>query len=158
LAADIEIANHTTTTFLGMTVNVDTVWSTIIAGGIVVGLGFWLRSKVTTGVPSKVQLFWEAIVNEVSKQGESNLGKPKPFVVPRAIAPCLFILFANWLELIPSGEDPKLLPAPTADINVTLALALLVIVGVWVYGIREKGAKAYFKHFVEPYPYLLPLN
>jgi F-type H+-transporting ATPase subunit a len=33
-----------------------------------------------------------------------------------------------------------------------------VILGVWTYGIREKGVKGYFKHFVEPFPILLPLN
>ena len=29
---------------------------------------------------------------------------------------------------------------------------------VWAFGIRQKGAKGYFKHFLEPYPVLLPLN
>ena len=33
-----------------------------------------------------------------------------------------------------------------------------MIIGVWSYGIREKGVKGYFKHFVEPFPVLLPLN
>ncbi len=41
---------------------------------------------------------------------------------------------------------------------VLTALALLVIISVWTYGIREKGVKGYFKHFVEPYPILAPLN
>ena len=158
LAADIEIGNHTTGTFLGMTVNLDTVWSTIIAGAIVVGLGFWLRSKVNTGVPSKVQIFWETIVNEVTKQVESNLGKPNPFVVPLAIALFLFILFANWLELIPSGHEPELLVSPTADVNLTYALALLVIVGVHVHSVRRRGWKGYGKHYFEPYAVLFPLN
>jgi F-type H+-transporting ATPase subunit a len=31
-------------------------------------------------------------------------------------------------------------------------------VSVWTFGIREKGPKGYFKHFLEPYPVLLPLN
>ena len=37
-------------------------------------------------------------------------------------------------------------------------MALLVMVSVWIYGIRQKGVKGYFKHFVEPFPILLPLN
>ena len=37
-------------------------------------------------------------------------------------------------------------------------MALIVIVGVWTFGIRQKGLKGYLKHFLEPYPYLLPLN
>ena len=37
-------------------------------------------------------------------------------------------------------------------------MALMAMVGVWIYGIREKGVKGYFKHFIEPFPVLLPLN
>ena len=29
---------------------------------------------------------------------------------------------------------------------------------MWIFGIRTKGVKGYFKHFLEPYPVLLPLN
>ena len=32
------------------------------------------------------------------------------------------------------------------------------MVSVWVYGIRQKGAKGYFRHFFEPFPVMLPLN
>ena len=49
-------------------------------------------------------------------------------------------------------------PAPTADTNLTYALAAVTIVSVWIYGIRQQGAKGYFKHFLEPFPVLLPLN
>ena len=72
-----------------------------------------------------------------------------------------FILIANWLELVPSklNEDTShLLAAPTADTNLTYALAAVTIVSVWTYGIRQKGVKGYFKHFLEPFPVLLPLN
>ena len=72
-----------------------------------------------------------------------------------------FILIANWLEMHPDRAQPRrshLLPAPTADTNLTYALAALVIVSVWVFGIRQKGLKGYFKHFLEPFPILLPLN
>ena len=37
-------------------------------------------------------------------------------------------------------------------------MAFIVIVGVWTFGIRQKGLKGYLKHFLEPYPILLPLN
>src|SRR5664279_3285582 len=98
------------------------------------------------------------IRNEVTTQVEGNLGRVNPFVVPLAVALFLFILVANWLEVIPSGEHPKILPSPTADINLTLSMAIFVIFGVWIFGVRERGLKNYLKHFVEPYPALLPLN
>ena len=97
----------------------------------------------------------------MNRQVEDNLGKVHPYVAPLAISLFFFILIANWLELVPSeinDETGHLLPAPTADTNLTYALAAVTIVSVWVYGIRQKGAKGYFKHFLEPFPMLLPLN
>jgi F-type H+-transporting ATPase subunit a len=100
------------------------------------------------------------VVGEVNTQVEDNLGKLNPFVVPLAVALFFVILIANWLELLPTeiNHHLHLLPAPTADTNLTYAMALMAMVGVWIYGIREKGVKGYFKHFVEPFPVLLPLN
>ena len=37
-------------------------------------------------------------------------------------------------------------------------MAIFAVVSVWTYGIRTKGFKGYFSHFVQPYPVLLPLN
>ncbi len=95
-----------------------------------------------------------------TRQVEDNLGRVHPYVTPLAISLFFFILFANWFELLPTelNHDVHLTPAPTADVNLTYALALLVMISVWIYGIRSKGVKGYFKHFVEPFPILLPLN
>jgi F-type H+-transporting ATPase subunit a len=65
---------------------------------------------------------------------------------------------ANWLELIPSGEDPKYLPAPTADTNLTYALALLVIVGVHRHSVKRRGWRGYFKSYGHNGMLLLPLT
>jgi F-type H+-transporting ATPase subunit a len=103
---------------------------------------------------------WEAVVNEVNTQVEDNLGRVHPYAAPLAISIFFFVLFANWLELLPTelNEDTHLLPAPTADTNLTYALALVTMVSVWVYGIRLKGVRGYFRHFIEPFPVMLPLN
>ncbi|MGI8576499.1 MAG: F0F1 ATP synthase subunit A [Nocardioidaceae bacterium] len=154
----IDVGNHITGTWLGLTFNLDTIWSTLFAGAVVLGLGFWLRSKSSSGVPSKIQLFWESLVTEVTHQVQDNLGRVNPFVVPLAIALFIFILVSNWVEVIPSGEGPRYLPAPTADVNLVYALALLVIVGVHVFGVRSRGLKNYVKHFFQPYPIMFPLN
>ena len=161
----IEIGEHVERHWGGLTVNIDTISSTIIAGVIVLVLGFVLRARLTKPetdhVPSKLQLIWEAVVGEVNRQVEDNLGKVHPYVAPLAIALFFFILIANWLELIPSklnDDSHHLLAAPTADTNLTYALAATTIISVWVYGIRTKGFKGYFSHFLQPFPVLLPLN
>jgi F-type H+-transporting ATPase subunit a len=100
------------------------------------------------------------VVTQVNTQVEDNLGRIHPYVAPLGISLFFFILFANWLEILPTelNHETHLLPAPTADTNLTYALAAITIVSVWVYGIRTKGAKGYFKHFLEPFPVMLPLN
>ncbi len=157
-ASEIQIGEHFTVEVFGLTFNADTIWTSLVAGAIVVGLGFWMRAKITSGVPSRIQMIWELLTETVTRQVEQSLGKVNPFVVPLAVALFAFILISNWLELIPSGESPHLLPAPTADVNLTYALGLLVIVGVHVFSFRERGAKKYFKHYFEPYVVLFPIN
>lgn len=151
---DIKIGEHTTTTFLGVTLNMDTIYATLVAGGVVILLGLLVARSASARTPGKLQLIWEMLVNWVTEQVESNLGKVNPFVIPLAIALFAFILIANWLELIPTEDHLK---SPTADVNLTYALALLVIVGVHVYSFRQRGAKEYFHHYLEPYKALLPI-
>jgi F-type H+-transporting ATPase subunit a len=164
LPAEIKIGEHVVRKLGGLSFNLDTIWTTAIAGGLVLILGFLARRALTRNpddhVPTKLQLFWETIVNQVNTQVEDNIGRVHPYVAPLAISLFFFILFANWLELIPSelNERTHLLPAPTSDTNLTYAMAILVMVSVWIYGIRQKGFKGYFKHFIEPFPILLPLN
>jgi F-type H+-transporting ATPase subunit a len=161
---EIKIGHHVEREWLGMTFNIDTIISTLVAGVLVLLLGFWATRSLTKDtedhVPTKVQILWELVVGQVNKQVEDNLGKVHPFVAPLAISLFFFILFCNWLELVPTeiNEHLHLLPAPTADTNLTYALAAVTMVSVWTYGIRQKGVKGYFKHFLEPFPVLLPLN
>ena len=161
--SSIEIGHHVQREFAGMTFNIDTIFSTLVAGAIVLIMGFILRSRLTKPhdhVPSKLQLIWETVVKQTEVQVEENLGRVHPYVVPLAVALFFFILIANWIEIIPTeiNSDTHLLPSPTADTNLTYALAAITIVSVWVYGIRQKGVKGFFGHFMEPFPVLLPLN
>jgi F-type H+-transporting ATPase subunit a len=166
LPAEVEIhpGEHPTGHFLGMAWNLDTIWVTVVAGAIVCLLGLWARNQLTKKtddyVPTKLQLVWETVVKEVQTQVEDNLGRVHPYVVPLATALFFFILIANWLEVIPTelNKHVHLLPSPTADTNLTYAMGFIAMISVWVYGIRLKGVKGYFKHYLEPYPILLPLE
>lgn len=163
--AEIEIGHHATRDWpLIGTVHIDTIIATLIAGGLVLLLGFLARRQLTKDpedhVPTKLQLIWEAVVGQVNTQVEDNLGKVHPYAAPLAVSLFFFILFANWLELLPLkvNETDHLLVVPTADTNLTYALAAVTIVSVWAYGIRQKGLKGYLKHFFEPFPVMFPLN
>lgn len=73
----------------------------------------------------------------------------------------LFVLGSNWagalipwkfIEL-PSGE----LSAPTNDINTTAMLAILASLAYFYAGFKIKGI-GYFKRYVKPALFLLPIN
>jgi len=163
--AAIEIGQHATRDLpLVGTVHIDTIIATLVAGALVLLLGLLARRALTRKpddhVPTKLQLVWEAVVGQVNSQVEDNLGKVHPYAAPLAVSLFFFILFCNWLELLPLkvNEQDHLLVVPTADTNLTYALAAVTIVSVWVYGIRQKGLKGYLKHFFEPFPVMFPLN
>lgn len=154
----IEVGDHITRKFLGLTVDVDIIWTTLIAGGIVLLLGFLLRAKVTSGVPGKLQLFWETLVDEVEKLTDSAIGPAGRRIVPLALVVFLLILVCDYLELIPSGHNPEYLPAPTSDVNLPLAMAATVIVLVHAFSIKARGVRGYFGHYLKPYKIFLPIN
>jgi F-type H+-transporting ATPase subunit a len=153
----VQVGEHPTWHVFGLTINADTVISTAIAAVIVVGCGLYLAAKATSGVPGRLQLIFETVTEQVERQVESALGvRTAPFVVPLAISLFFFILISNWLAILPHAWEEYVRP-PTSDVNLTFALSLLVMIMVWATGIRVKGKK-YFKHFIEPYPILLPLT
>jgi F-type H+-transporting ATPase subunit a len=153
----VQVGEHPQWHVLGLTINADTVISTVIAAVIVLAVGLYLAAKATAKVPSGLQLTFEAVTTQVERQVESNIGiRTAPFVVPLAISLFFFILISNWLALLPHAWEEYVRP-PTADVNLTFALAFFVIILVHMTGIRVKG-KSYFKHFVHPYPLMLPLN
>lgn len=152
----IEIGNHVYGHFAGLTFNLDTIWSTLAAGVVVIALGLWMRMKITSGVPSGIQLTWESAVSTIENQVEQSMGlRTAPFVVPLAVALFFFILIANWVELVPT--DNKLI-SPTADANTAYALAILVIVWMHVISVRRHGPRDYVKHYFRPNPILFPIN
>ncbi len=64
-------------------------------------------------------------------------------------------------ELIVKGEHEHLAwlwwKSPTADMAMTMALALTVIVLSHIQGVRH-NRKHYLKHYFEPWPFFLPIN
>jgi F-type H+-transporting ATPase subunit a len=158
-AISVEVGHHIVWHVFGAAFNVDTILGTIVAGLIMVGLGLWLRHKANARKPTRVQLFWETITKQVEDQVESTMGiRTAPFVVPVAITLFVFILIANWIEIIPTGRHPEYMPPPTSDANLPYALAVLVIVWMWVAGVRKRGFRNYFHHLFQPYWFMFPMN
>lgn len=156
-AGTITVGEHPQVQVLGLALNIDTIIGTLVASVVVLGLGFFVRAKVTSGVPNGVQLAFEAITNFLRNQVESVVGvRTAPYLVPLGLALFVFILACNWSVLIPLHEY---LPPPTSDVNVAYALALLVFVWWHAAGIRRRrGAGRHLLHIAKGhYAPLAPL-
>ena len=115
------------------------------------GLFSYFVSKRLTLVPnntvqSVVELLIEGIKNLVEETMGHHGKKYFPFVATLGI----YILISNILGLIPG-----LLP-PTANLNTTAGLAIIVFAATHIIGIKEHGL-GYVKHFVGPVWWLTPL-
>ncbi|MBE9527708.1 MAG: F0F1 ATP synthase subunit A [Proteobacteria bacterium] len=119
---------------------------------IIIGLAIFsfIMAKRLKMVPGQTQSIIELVVDSFLGLIDQSMG-PKgrkyfPFIMTFAV----FIFFANVLGMIPG-----LLP-PTANLNTTVGLALLVFFATHIIGVKEHGLK-YFKHFVGPVWWLAPL-
>src|SRR5438105_13189382 len=95
-AINVEVGHHIVWHVFGLAWNVDTILATLIAGAILLSLGFYMRARVSVRKPGGVQLFWETVTKWIEGLVEDSMGiKTAPFVVPLAITNYMFILIAT---------------------------------------------------------------
>jgi F-type H+-transporting ATPase subunit a len=80
------------------------------------------------------------------------VGRPSPDLEVFAGSLFLFISGAAVVGQLPT------VPAPTANLAATSALAVLVFLAVPFAGIRARGLLGYAKHYFRPNPILFPLH
>jgi len=159
-ATNITVGDHVTREVFGLTINMDTVWSTFAAVLIVFLLGWGLRRHLSATKPGKVQVAFELGVNAVTNQVEGSIGPAGRAVIPLAVTLFVFIFVCNAFESVGLGSRFEWLAAPTGDINLPLAMSLFVIVLVHTASIRTRGLRGYLRHYAfQPFPVLLlPFN
>ena len=161
---EFHIGEHWTATIFGMSVHMDTLitlWLTMLI--IIVFASIAVSN--TKLVPSKMQAVFEKIVS-VFSDITKDLGEEGKRHTPILIALFLLIISSNLIGQIP-WKVLNFIPfikvteaefaSPTNDINVTAALAVIVLIYYIVSGIRIKGI-GYFKHYFQPVWFMTPLN
>lgn len=132
------------------TFNYDSVISSLVAVAATLAVGFWLRSNLKPGEPGRVQAVFEWGYDQLRSLIQTNVSEDALFIIPLALTLFLYILIANWIELFPLAIFPVLHGA-NADLNQTLAMALIVIAVVQWYSIRILGWKGYLRRFTKPF-------
>lgn len=136
------------------------ITSWIVLG--VIALISLLGNQKLKAIPEGLQNLTEYVTEFIRDLAKTQIGEEDYLKwVPFLGTIFLFIFVSNWsgallpwriLEL-PNGE----LAAPTNDINTTVALALLTSIAYFYAGISKKGF-GYFKRYVSPAAFLLPIN
>jgi F-type H+-transporting ATPase subunit a len=141
-AASISVGDHPTFQFLGLTFNIDTMYTTVIAAVLTVAFLWFVARRATSKVPNRLQIVTEMILTQTRNYVEQAVGHDvPPWLVPLGATLFVFILFCNWLAWIPSGHSPERLGPPTADTNLVYALALTVVVLYTYLGVKRKGGR-----------------
>jgi F-type H+-transporting ATPase subunit a len=134
---EIQVGHHAKVEFLGLTLHIDTIGGTLLGAVVIVALGFYVRAKITSGVPNRPQLFFEGVTTFLRNQVETSIGvRTAPYLLPLAVTLFVFILASNWIVILPLHHY---LPPPTADVNMVYPMALLVFFWRQVVGARAHG-------------------
>lgn len=115
----------------------DTVVFTWITIGIIV-LAVLLLKLLK---PNLLEMILEMVIGVVDDAMDVDDLHP---YIPLLGSLLVFVLVSNIISVVP------ILKSPTADINTTIALALIVVLSVHVFGIRKKGLWGYLKEFASP--------
>lgn len=152
-----------------MTINLDSVLYTLLLCGLF--LFFFIRTarRATPGVPGKFQAMVESIVVFVDSMVRETFHGRSKLIAPLALTIFCVVFMMNFMDMIPvdwlpglwmkghelAGHDPHhayMRVVPTADLNTTLGLSLMVFLLIQVFGIAHKGVGTFVKEaFTAPF-------
>lgn len=132
-----------------LTVNLDTIFTMWFAMICLIVFAF-IATRNLSVVPSPLQAFCEKLVGFFQGTMDTMMPSENRNHIPLVASLFLFILFANLMGQLPlriihlkEGE----LASPTNDINMTAAMAVIVLVYYVAAGIKKKGAKFFLHDF-----------
>lgn len=161
---EFHIGQHWIVNIFGLNVHMDTLITLWITMAIIILFALIAAGNLKL-IPNKLQAVFENIVT-IFSSFTKELGSEGKRHTPILIALFLFIITGNLIGQLPwkiLNFIPFIKPleaefaSPTNDINVTAALAVIVLVYYIVSGVRVKGI-GYFKHYFQPVWFMTPFN
>lgn len=151
--------NKTQTSVVDFTVfNIDTIFYSVLLGVLGCFLLWKAASKATSGVPGRFQAAVEMLVEMVDAQAKGivHSANSRKLVAPLALTVFVWIFLMNAMDMLPvdlipwiwerivgaTGGDPHhayMRVVPTADLSMTMALSLGVLIVCLVYNVKMKG-------------------
>ncbi len=113
-------------------------------------IGGALATKTISMIPGKAQNFFEVVVAGIEDFMVETAGEEARWLFPLLATVFLYIFIGNLIGIIPG-----FLP-PTANLNTTGSVALVVVIFTHVIGVKYHGV-SYVKHFMGPVWWMAPL-
>ena len=129
----------------------ETVVNTWLVMAIVTLICIWLTRNLKVVPTTRRQIVAEKLVEMANNLVNNTMGERYKFLTPYIAA-----LFAS--SIIGSLSSLVGLRPFTADLSTTLSWALLAFIMIQGNNIRLNGIGGWLKGFMEPVPFLLPLN
>jgi F-type H+-transporting ATPase subunit a len=154
-------------------VNWDTVFFSVLTGFLGLFLLWLVSRKVTSGVPGRLQMAVESLVEMVEEQSKSIVHGDRTFVAPLALTIFVWVAFMNTMDLIPVDLVGQLIHVlglnipytrvvPTADLSGPMGMAFGVLILMFYYSFKIKGVGGFVHElFSAPFGakwYLAPFN
>jgi F-type H+-transporting ATPase subunit a len=158
------------------TFNLDSIFWSLMMGVLGCFVLWRVAKAMTSGVPGRLQAAVEFLVEMVDSQAKGIVhnANSRKMVAPLALTVFIWIFLMNAMDLLPvdlipaiwHGVAPKgadyMRVVPTADLSVTMALSVTVLLICIFYNIKIKGGGGWLHELVSaPFGakwYLAPFN
>lgn len=149
--------------------HLDSVFFSVLLAVVFVGFFALVARRATAGVPGKLQLFVEVLVDFVDTQVRDSFHGTSKLVAPLALTIFCWVLLFNFMDIVPVDLLPKagelfgihyLKVVPSTDPNVTIGMSLTVFLLCMFYSVKIKGALGFAKELLtHPFgPWMAPFN
>ncbi|ACZ78979.1 MULTISPECIES: F0F1 ATP synthase subunit A [Dickeya] len=159
-------------------INVDSMFFSVVLGVLFLAIFHKVARTATSGVPGKLQTAVELVVGFVDGSVRDMFHGKSKLIAPLALTVFVWVFLMNLMDLLPIdllpqiwahiysalGHDPAhayLRVVPSADVNVTLSMALGVFILILFYSIKMKGVGGFVKELtMQPFnhPVFIPVN
>lgn len=152
------------------TLNLDTLFFSVVLGIVAMALLFLGTRRVSTGVPGKLQNFAEMMLTFADNQVKDCFHGKSDVIGPLALTIFIWVFLMNFMDILPVDVLPALAKmsgfhylkvVPTTDLNLTFSLSLSVFLLIIFYSLKIKGTKNFIKELtLKPFntPFLIPFN
>lgn len=152
-----------------MTINVDSIFFMVLLSAIFLFVFLRTARKASVEKPGKLQTFIEMLVTFVDGMVRETFHGRSKLIAPLSLTIFCLVFMMNFMDMIPvdwipglwmkanelAGHDPHhayMRVVPTADLNITLGMSLMVFLLIQVFGVSHKGIGTFVKEaFTAPF-------